>query len=173
MNKADTIKKCFNILESEYGIQTEYKKEVWANILRGYPAEKIMRATIKYLETSRFFPFVSDIIKLIEGNRAGEAEKAWSNLIEDIIDIGYYGTPSKWKKDKIVEEIVEILGGWQKVCDIKEDEIKWVRREFIVLYKTIKEQKQIGREEILALEKREQNRNQIEVLDKKGEENGI
>ena len=167
MYKSEVIKRAFNLLEAEYGVQSEHKKEVWAVILKEYPSESIRQATAKYLKSGRFFPFVSDIIKIIEGDHIGEAEKVWSDLIKDINLIGFYGTPEKWKDNPIVNEVIEIFGGWESMCEIKSDEAKWTRKEFLKIYEakfreaTLRKPKEIENNNLIDIERLEEITKQI------------
>jgi len=137
MNKSEIIKQAFNLLESEYGIQTDHKKEVFSTMLREYPAELIQKATIKYLKTSKFFPFVSDIIKLIEGEKGDEADIAWGILKFDIIRFGIFREPVF--RNPTIKWVMETMGGWGDLCNMKVDEEKWIKKEFVRLYEIRKQ----------------------------------
>ena len=137
MDKAETLKQTFNLLEAEYGEQNEIKKEVWVKVLKGYPAQKIMDACIVCIRTKRFFPRVSEMIEIIEGNIESEAELAWLTLKEKMERYGYYKSVS-FPENIVIGAVVEAMGGWMKLFDIKEDEEKWVKKEFMKLYPILK-----------------------------------
>jgi len=137
MDKAETLKQTFNLLESEYGEQTVGKKEVWVKVLKEYPAQKIMNACIECIRTKKFFPRVSEMIELIEGNIESEAELAWLLLKEKMDKYGYYKSVS-FPENPVIGAVVEAIGGWMPMFDIKVDEEKWVKREFIKMYPILK-----------------------------------
>jgi len=137
MNKAEILKQSFNLLEAEYGTQNELKKEVWVKVLKGYPAEKIMDACIKCIRTGTFFPRVSKMIEFIEGDIESESELAWLLLKEKMDKYGYYQSVS-FPENPVIGAVIEAMGGWLKMFDIKEDEEKWVKKEFIKLYPILK-----------------------------------
>ena len=142
MDKAETLKQTFNLLESEYGEQTVGKKEVWVKVLKEYPAQKIMNACIECIRTKKFFPRVSEMIELIEGNIESEAELAWLLLKEKMDKYGYYKSVS-FPENPVIGAVVEAIGGWMPMFDIKVDEEKWVRKDFVKMYKIFKKEGRI------------------------------
>jgi hypothetical protein len=139
MNKAETLKKCWALLEAEYGGQTEYKKEVWVTMLKKYPSEAIMNATIKYMSTSRFFPFTSDIIKLIEGSKEDEIELVWYKLKSDSSKYGYYDYPLE--EESVLGQTINAIG-WERLYYMEISEEKWLHREFVSLYRILSNRKE-------------------------------
>ena len=137
MDKAETLKQTFNLLEAEYGEQNEFKKEVWVKVLKEYPAQKIMNACIECIRTKKFFPRVSEMIELIEGNIESESELAWLLLKEKMDKEGYYKSVS-FPENPAIGAVVEAMGGWMPMFDIKVDEEKWVKREFLKMYPILK-----------------------------------
>jgi len=136
-NKAEVLKKTFNLLSAEFGEQNELKKEVWVKVLKAYPAQKIMDACITCIRTKRFFPRVSEMIEIIEGNIESEAELAWLTLKEKIERYGHYLSVA-FPENLVIGAVVEAMGGWIKINDMKDDEEKWIKKEFIKLYPILK-----------------------------------
>lgn len=133
MSKKEIMRDCFSLLEAEYGIQNESKKEVWAKVLGCYPAQKIIDACMECIRTGTFFPRVSKMIEFIEGDIESETELAWLLLKEKMSKEGYYKSVS-FPENPVIGAVIEVMGGWCKMFDIKEDEEKWVKREFIKMY---------------------------------------
>jgi len=137
MSKKEIMRDSFSLLEAEYGIQNESKKEVWAKILGCYPAQKIMNACIECIRTKKFFPRVSEMIELIEGNIESEAELAWLLLLDRIEKKGHYQSVS-FPEYPAIGAVVLSMGGWIKMCEMKMSEEKWVKKDFLILYKIMK-----------------------------------
>lgn len=137
MNKTEALKQTFNLLEAEYGEQNNLKKEVWAKVLGNYPAQKIIDACIECIKTKKFFPRVSEMIVLIEGDIESEAELAWLLLKEKMDKVGYYKSVS-FPENLVIGAVVEAMGGWLKMFDITVDGEVWVKKEFIKMYPILK-----------------------------------
>lgn len=137
MSKKEIMRDCFSLLEAEYGKQNELKKEVWAKILGCYPAQKIIDACMECIRTGTFFPRVSKMIEFIEGDIESEAELAWLLLKEKMNKYGYYKSVS-FPENPVVGAVIEVMGGWMPMFDIKVDEEKWVKKEFIKMYPILK-----------------------------------
>jgi len=135
--KKETIRDCFELLESDYGKQTNQKKELWGKTFKKYTDKQLIDAVGEFLRRGKFFPRVSDIIELIEGTSEDEAELAWINLIEKIRRKGYYHSVS-FHKYPAIGAVVEAMGGWIEISDMKISEKKWVKKEFIKLYPIMK-----------------------------------
>jgi len=127
MNKIEALKQTFGLLEAEYGEQNELKKEVWVKVLKNYPAQKIKDACMECIRTKKFFPRVSEMIELIEGDKESEAELAWLNFLNKIDTKGSYKSVS-FSKYPAIGAVIIAMGGWVRVCDMTLDEEKWSRK---------------------------------------------
>ena len=139
--KKETIRDCFNLLEADYGKQTNQKRELWGKMFKSYSDKKLIDAVGEYINKGKFFPRISDIKEIINGSLADEAELAWLCLIEVMESEGYYQSVS-FPKYPAIGAVIEGLGGWLYMCDMKIDEEKWVKKEFIKLYPIIKKRGQ-------------------------------
>ena len=137
MIKKETIRDCFNLLEADYGKQSNQKRELWGKMFKKYIDKQLISAVGEFLRVGKFFPRVSDIIETIEGNLIDEAELAWSCLIDKIDDKGHYESVS-FLEYPAIGTIVEQWGGWSRVCDMNYKEEKWKRIEFIKIYPIMK-----------------------------------
>ena len=138
MIKKETIRDCFNLLESDYGKQTNQKRELWGKMFKEYTDKQLVEAVGEFLRIGKYFPRVSDIIILIEGNYGDESELAWIYLLEKVDRDGYYNSVS-FPKYPAIAGVVEALGGWMEFTEsLTEEQKKWVKKEFIKLYPIIK-----------------------------------
>ena len=135
--KKETIRDCFNLLEADYGKQTNQKRELWGKMFKEYSDEKLINAVGEYINKGKFFPRISDIKEMIEGNLEDEAELAWLSLIETIERKGHYQSVS-FPEYPAIGAVVEALGGWLSICETTFDEEKWIKKEFIKLYPIMK-----------------------------------
>ena len=139
--KKETIRDCFQLLEADYGKQTNQKKELWGEMFKKYTDKQLTKAVGDFLRIGKFFPKVSDIIELVEGTSEDEAELAWLSLIEKMESKGHYQSVS-FSKYPAIGAVIEGLGGWLYICDMKIDEKKWAKKEFIKLYPIMKKRGQ-------------------------------
>jgi len=127
-----------NSLESAFWEKTsEDRAKIYWEMLKGYDDESIKRAVIKCMRELKFFPKIAEIIEMVEGNKEDEAELAWIYLLNKIEYQGHYQSVS-FPDYPAVGAVVEGLGGWLKICEMKFDEEKWVKKEFIKLYPIMK-----------------------------------
>lgn len=136
--KRDVFTKTIKSLEAGFGKKmTKGEIEVYWEMLKGYEDRDIKNATVKCIKELTFFPRIVNIIKAIEGDIEVEAELAWIYLKEKIEDDGCYHSVS-FPKYPVIGAVVEALGGWLKITDIKANEEVWIKKEFITLYPILK-----------------------------------
>lgn len=78
-----------------------------------------------------------------ERNLALQAEAEWGRLLEEVRSCGFWRTP---KLHPTTEFVVRQLGGWERVCRWKEENLSWKRREFLSAWREA-----AGREDVLSL----------------------
>ena len=134
------------VLEASYGtkLKQDTKKIYW-EILKDYKDEEIKKATIILIKELKFFPRIADIVTAIKGSVADEAELAWGCLLEKIEDVGHYQSVS-FPKYPAIGIIVERWGGWLEVCNMKFEEEKFKRIEFIKIYPIMKKRGEFPKE---------------------------
>ena len=163
-SKAEVLKEGFAMLDAEYGDKlTEqtriYKKELFKKIIGNYPKEKIMKMCIELIKTRKYsnFPKVAEMIELIEGNKEEEAELAWLILREKMNKFGYYKSVS-FPENPVIGAVVEAMGGWMKMFDMKVDEEKWVRKDFVKMHQIFKKEGKIYSGKLIGMFELENNK---------------
>ena len=78
-----------------------------------------------------------------ERNLALQAEAEWGRLLEEVRSCGFWRTPKLYPT---TEFVVRQLGGWERVCRWKEEDLSWKRREFLSAWREA-----AGREDVLSL----------------------
>jgi hypothetical protein len=126
------------ILEASYKEKlSKGTSKIYWDILKDYNDEIIKKATIRCIKELKYFPKISEIIKAIEGTSEDEAELAWIAFIEKLERIGSHQTVT-FPKYPAIGAVIEAMGGWIRISDMKIDEEKWVKKEFIKLYPIMK-----------------------------------
>jgi len=130
--------KSLNSLESAFDEKvSEDRVKIYWDILKGYSDIEIKKAVIGSIRGLKFFPKISEIIEMIEGNIEDEAEIAWLILKGKIEKYDGYISVS-FPENPVIGSVVEALGGWIEICDTTIKEEKWVKKEFIKLYPIMK-----------------------------------
>lgn len=84
-------------------------------------------------ENGRFFPKPADVVRNIDGDSDSRALKAWSKVEKAVRSVGSYETVIF--DEPAIMASIENLGGWIRLCQMKEDELPFRRNEFVKLYK--------------------------------------
>lgn len=130
---------------------------LWLMLLAPYSVETCRRAVISVVrrfgsESVRFgamppFALIQKALDeetgAVRGERAValQAEAEWGVLLEEAQRTGVWRTP---KLHPTTAFVVRQMGGWERVCRWKADELGWKRREFCAAWKEA-----FGREEAL------------------------
>lgn len=116
---------------------SEFRIMAYLKALEPYGDEQIEAAIWKAASVFKFFPKPAELLELIEGSPNDKAWEAWETLLGAISRIG------PWKsvrfKDGRIGRVVDVLGGWIKICEWTEDELKWRREEFMSAYKAMRD----------------------------------
>lgn len=87
---------------------------------------------IKHPEAGRFFPAPADLIKIMQGGTASRAALAWAKVERAIREIG------PWEDvvfdDPTIHLVIHELGGWGRLCEIKEADLNIKSRTFQNIY---------------------------------------
>lgn len=113
---------------------SEERLSLYYEALKDMSFEEFQIAANKVARTSRFFPKPVDFRESVMGSIEDKALEALT-LVEDAMRrVGQYKTVVF--PDKVIHMVVEALNGWERCCSMDtENEWKWVRKEFIALYK--------------------------------------
>lgn len=125
------------------GLCAVYEKEpskiladIYYKMLSDLSNEQFKMATENILKTNKYakIPSIAEIRESAFGNLEDKALQALA-LVEDAMRrVGQYNTVVF--PDKVIHMVVEALNGWERCCSMDtENEWKWVRKEFIALYK--------------------------------------
>ncbi|AUR96792.1 hypothetical protein NVP1232O_58 [Vibrio phage 1.232.O._10N.261.51.E11] len=120
---------------------TPAKTRIYFDALAAYTIEQVKTAVNKHVQDPKhgsFMPKPGDLVRHLTGNDLGAVEKAelaWMQVINSISTVGSYGTLKL--EDKQALAAVKNMGSWVGLCQTKEADLQWKKKEFIELYKTL------------------------------------
>ncbi len=117
---------------------SEMKLDIYFNIFKEYPIDVFNQAVNSIIKTRTVnnFPKPAEIILEIEGSSADKSLTAWLQVTETIARVGAY--KSVQFDDPVIHTVISEMGGWPKVCEVLEDDLKWMQKDFERLYQLCK-----------------------------------
>jgi hypothetical protein len=122
-------------------LATEYEKEIsgqrikiWWVELERYPIDFIEQAFKTLLRTNRFFPKLSEVIEILDGSAQDKAILAWRQVYDAVRNGESDRGTSLQFIDKAIQPAVRMIGGWQRLRKMREDEVPFRQREFVAAY---------------------------------------
>jgi len=117
------------------GELTELKLEFYRKALDKYSDDQVQKAIILAATSLKWFPKPVELIELIEGKTEDHALLEWDSVCQAMQRIGS-GDSVVFENGKTAK-VVEMMGGWVKINEMKADEVKWRRKEFMEIYKSL------------------------------------
>jgi len=116
------------------------KTELYFQSLEKFSIDEIEKASTSLINTrtTATFPKPGEITEAIEGRREDKARRAWAVVDDTMRKHGNYVSVN-FGQPKI-HRCIEMLGGWEYLGTLTEDEWKWKRKEFESLYEALPEQ---------------------------------
>jgi len=135
LNKKQFVELISSIAEIFGKDLSSYTIKIYYEIFKKYPFEKIEQAFKQAVMGHKYntMPKPAEILEHLELSLEDKALYAWNTVIETIRSNGYYDSVEF--EDKVIHTVIEILGGWEWLCDQEKDEMKFIGKEFIRLYK--------------------------------------
>lgn len=109
--------------------------ELYFNILKPYSIEAIkggIAGHIRDKKAGQFFPKPADIIRAVEGLDDVLAMSKWCEVRKAIHSCGAY--KSIKFDDPVIMAVIERMGGWIELAQVKTAEIGYKEAEFVKLY---------------------------------------
>ena len=120
-------------VEYDYELNPQ-KVKLWHSELAGYPIDAVLAAIRSVLRKSRFFPRLSEIIEAIDGSESENALVAWQTVY-GIVRAGDCDRASSIEfSDRAIQDAVRMIGGWQRLRKMREDEVPFRQRDFVAAY---------------------------------------
>lgn len=126
----------------------EFLIEAYYKTLGKYPIEEIERAFGYAMSDLKWFPKPVELRHFIEhgpGDIEDVAMVEADKVVNAIKEVGYYNSVA-FDNPVTMAVIAKGWGGWMKLCEMREDDIKWFRKDFVRVYKAYANQgvKQYG-----------------------------
>ena len=118
-----------------------YDKKITDALLDGYwmvlcdMSDEEFVGSIKAILSGRkfaSFPKPAEILDFAKPDLESIATIAWSDVERAIYKAGKYESVSF--EDRVVNSVIDALGGWVFVCSQDISEMKWLKKEFVKLY---------------------------------------
>lgn len=118
-----------------------YERQITDAIFEGYylvlqdMSDEEFIGSIKAILSGRkfaSFPKPAEILDYAKPDLESIATIAWSDVERAIYKAGKYESVSF--EDRIVNSVIDALGGWVFVCSQDLSEMKWLKKEFVKLY---------------------------------------
>lgn len=111
------------------------------NFLKDYDIEDLERVGYDMIRESNYhvIPSVGDFIRRIEGDKKDILDSVANEQAQAVIDsiskVGIYGAVRF--EDQATTWAINNLGGWVRLCMMRQEDVKFWRRDFISLYKSM------------------------------------
>jgi hypothetical protein len=108
--------------------------DIYFNALSDFTIDEVSKG-ISSVVKSRVYngmPKPAEIIEAISGSSNVQAITAWDEVLTDIrkrgrLQGGKFDNPA-------IEQAIRVCGGWEKICAGDEQDLQWVKKEFIEAY---------------------------------------
>lgn len=119
--------------------------KVWWAAFKPYELDAFSRAMSLHVTSTdnsgSFMPKPADLIRLMEGGTADQAQIAWAKVDRAVRVVGTYRSVAF--DDPLIHAVVTEMGGWVKFGTKTEDEWPFVAKEFESRYAAHKRQKSL------------------------------
>ena len=136
MISQETFIKYYTILSEEFGEGlSDARMLMHYEILSNEMNDQEFVNSIKSILQSRKYnkmPKLAEILEYARPDTESIATIAWNDVERAISKAGAY--QSVTFEDKVVNSVIDALGGWVWICSQDMSEIKWVKKEFNKLY---------------------------------------
>ena len=113
------------ILDMYYDIFKDYTIEQFENSVKCCIKDRVYNSV----------PKPADILSHLEGTKDDRALVAWLQVMEAIKKGGYYASIEF--ADPIIPNCIDELGGWQYLCCSKQDDLCFIEKRFMDLYRLL------------------------------------
>ena len=136
----------------------EYQGKLYFDNLRDLRNEDFAKAVKLIIQNNKFFPKIAEIRQVVK-NSDGDVLEAWNEFRDEIREHGVYSLP-QFKKP-ILHQVVRFLGGWQTVSYVERKDMPFLRRDFIEIYKVLRQREDIKKIQLPLTEKKELDKKNV------------
>jgi hypothetical protein len=128
MDKIKFAKAMAYLFEAKMKPCPETTIQVWFDLLKDFPEEKVIAATLDLARSPDQFINVGMIIERVKPNITAEAEEAWNQALRSAESAG------RLPISNTTARTLNALGGMMKLRDCPIDDLHWLHKEFISVY---------------------------------------
>ena len=93
-----------------------------------------LSAHVRNPDKGMYVPKVADIVGYKTGDSVSQADAAWAQVYRAVESVGKYD--SVVFDDALVHVVVQMMGGWAKLCDCEDyEELTWRGKDFVRIYR--------------------------------------
>lgn len=110
--------------------------EVWTSGLRQFDVRMVVAALNAHIadpDNGRFPPWVSDVIRMLQGTTSDRAQIAWSTVIETAARVGSY--TDVLFDDPAIHAAIHDIGGWPQIGRTEFKQLGFLQARFATAYK--------------------------------------
>lgn len=142
MTPADVL----HLLREQYGKQgelyplTDVQIATYMDRWQKIDPVALNAAALRWIDTSRFFPAVSDLLGMFAVSEKAEAELAWAVFERLLRQVGvYHGVKFAGNASRLGETVRQVFGSWVQACQYETDSAGWHGRKqaFLALYPVV------------------------------------
>jgi len=106
--------------------------KLYFKVLSDYSLDEVSQAIMEHIKQSPYMPKPADVIRILDGTVEDRASEAWYYVLKAIQQYGHY--ESVQFDNPAIHYAIERMGGWQKLCQLTEEELPFRERDFIKHY---------------------------------------
>ena len=116
---------------------SQFLFDTYYEIFKDHTNEDFEKAIYQCLKNRVYnsIPKPAEILEFLEGTRSDKALTAWLQVLEAVQKGGYYASITF--SDPIIAHCVQELGGWQWFCSQNKDELPFLEKRFMNLYRLL------------------------------------
>ncbi len=135
LNEEEFIKTMSGLCELYSKIPSEFIMEIYYKIFQDYDISQFNGAVTDCIKSNKYnvLPKPAEILEFLEGTKNDKALFAWLQAKGGVQRCGYYGSPDF--RDPIISHCIDELGGWMKFCSWEIEELPFLEKRFMDLYR--------------------------------------
>ena len=135
LDRNQFIKTISGLCELYNKVPSQFIFDVYYEIFKEFDLVAFNRAVKECIKSNKYnvLPKPAEILEFLEGNKDDKALNAWLLAKEGVKKCGYYHSPIF--EDPIISHCLTELGGWENFCSVKLDELPFVEKRFLDLYR--------------------------------------
>jgi len=132
----------FELLSKNNSRPSEMAVKLFFSKMNGITLSQFRKACGEHLSESAWMPTPADILQRINGKnetlKSLEADNAWATVYDNLRRMGA-NAARKIKYDPATDAAIRAVGGWDRLGNILEKEIPFLKKEFVAHFGNVSE----------------------------------